>query len=189
MRAREPGRSRHQPRDPVPGGPVLRVAAYRFLATFRRRWGGYLALAVLIGLVGGVAMAAVTAARRTDASYPKLLASTNPSDLTVEPFTTPNYAPGFIRQLARLPHVSGTAVTVPLTAATISPRGTLGTVLLAHVQLTAPVADPGGLYSGQDRMTITAGRRADPARPDEVVATSDAAALLHLHVDRECRSC
>ena len=37
-------------------GPVLRVAWYRFRATFRRRLGGYLTLAVLIGLVGGVAI-------------------------------------------------------------------------------------------------------------------------------------
>ncbi len=77
----------------------------------RRRWSGYLGLAVLIGLVGGVAMGSVVAARRTDAPThrrtdapnPKFLASTNPSDLVVQPFTTPAYSPGFVRQLARLP--------------------------------------------------------------------------------------
>ena len=83
------------------------MAWYRFRATFRRRWPGYLALAVLIGLVGGVALGSVTAARRTDASYPKFLASTNPSDLVVQPFTKTNYSPGFLRQLARLPQVAG----------------------------------------------------------------------------------
>ena len=46
-------------------GPVLRVAWYRFRATFRRRWAGYLTLALLIGLVGGLAMGSVVAARRT----------------------------------------------------------------------------------------------------------------------------
>ena len=55
--------------------------------------GGYLALAVLIGLVGGVAMASVVAARRTDSSYPEFLASTNPSDLIVQPSTPPPYSP------------------------------------------------------------------------------------------------
>ena len=169
------------------GGALPRVAWYRLRATFWRRLGGYLALAMLIGLVGGVAMASVTAARRTDASYPKFLAGTNPSDLVVQPFTTPAYAPGFVRELARLPHVRGAAVAVPLTAATITPGGKPATVLLAHVQLTAPVAGPGGLYSGQDRVTITAGRRANPARPDEVVATPDAAALLHLRVGSRVR--
>ena len=97
---------------------------------------------MLIGLVGGVAMASVVAARRTDSSYPKFLASTNPSELVVQPFTTPSYSPGFVRQLARLPHVAGAAVAVPLTAATLTRSGHLGTVLLAHVQLAATVGGP-----------------------------------------------
>jgi hypothetical protein len=159
-----------------------RVARYRLRATFSRRWGGYLGLVVLIGLIGGVAMGAEVAARRTDASYPRFLASTNPSDLVVQPFTDPAYAPGFVRELARLPHVEGVATAVPFTAATVTRSGKLGTVLLAHVQLAASLAGAGGLYSSQDKITITAGRRPDPDRGDEVVATPDAAALLHLHV-------
>ena len=168
-------------------GPVLRVARYRVRATFRRRWGGYLAAALLIGLVGGVAMASMIAARRTDASYPKFLASTNPSDLVVQPFTKPAYSAGFVRQLAGLAHVQGAAVAVPFTAVTLTSRGTPGTVLLAHVQLAASLASPHGLYAGQDRVTITAGRSADPGRPDEVVASPDAAALLRLHVGSQLR--
>ncbi len=168
-------------------GPVLRMAWYRFRATFRRRWAGYLALALLIGLVGGIAMGSVVAARRTYASYPKFLASTNPSDLVVQPFTKPAYSPGFVRQLIALPHVLGAAVAVPFTAATLTPRGQPGTILLAHVQLEASLASPHGLYSGQDRVTIVRGRSANPARPDEVVASPDAAALLHLHVGSRLR--
>jgi hypothetical protein len=76
---------------------------------------------------------------------------------------------------------------VPLTAATLTPGGNLGTVLLAHVQLAGTLAGADGLYSAQDRMTIVAGRRADPARPDEVVATPVAVALLHLHVGSQVR--
>jgi hypothetical protein len=180
MRAQKADLTRPVPPGPGRRGAVLRMAAYRFPATFRRRWGGYLALAVLIGLVGGVAMGSVVAARRSDSSYPTFLAGTNPSDLVVQPFTRPNYAPGFVRQLARLPHVAGAAVAVPLTAVTITSRGRPGTVLLAHVQLAATVAGSGGLYAGQDRMTIVRGRRANPARADEVVATPDAAAALRL---------
>ena len=141
--------------EPARHSALPRVAWYRLRATFGRRVRGYLALAVLIGLAGGVAMASVTAARRTDASYPEFLASTNPSDLVVQPFTRPAYAPGFARQLARLPHLRGVAVAVPLTAATLTPGGKLGTVLLAHVQLIAPAAAD-GLFSAQDRVMITA---------------------------------
>jgi len=153
---------------PPARGALGRLAWYRFRVTFPRRWGGYLALAVLTGLVGGVAMGSMVAARRTDASYPKFLASTNPSDLVVEPFTKTNYSPGFLRQLARLPHVTGVAAAVPLTAATLTPSGKPGTVLLAHVQLAGTLAGADGIFSAQDRMTIVRGRAADPARPDEV---------------------
>ena len=163
------------------------MAWYRLRATFRRRWAGYMALILLIGLVGGIAMASVVAARRTYASYPRFLASTKPSDLVVQPFTQPQYSPGFVRQLARLPQVRGIAVAVPFTAVTLTPHGKIGTVLLAHVQLAASLGAPHGLYSSQDRVTILRGRKADPARPDEVVASPDAAALLHLHVGSHLR--
>ena len=62
---------------------ILRVAWYRFRATFGRRWPGYLAIVLLIGLIGGTAMASIAAARRTQASFATFLASTNPSDLSV----------------------------------------------------------------------------------------------------------
>ncbi len=55
------------------------------------------------------------------------------------------------------------------------------------MQLAASLAGPHGLYSGQDQVTITAGRKANPARPGEVVASPDAAALLHLHVGSHIR--
>ncbi|HEX9547391.1 MAG TPA: hypothetical protein VF942_08640, partial [Acidimicrobiales bacterium] len=61
---------------------VLGIARYRFGVTLARRWGGYLALVLLIGLVGGIALASIAAARRTQSSFPSFLASTNPADLT-----------------------------------------------------------------------------------------------------------
>src|SRR5207344_2700574 len=64
---------------------VVREASYRFRACFRGRWGGYVVLLLLIGVVGGVAMAAVAGARRTQSSFPAYLASTNPAD--VQAFT------------------------------------------------------------------------------------------------------
>src|ERR1022692_2391527 len=88
------------------GRQVLQVAWYRFRATFGRRRGGYLALVLLIGLAGGVALGSAAAARRTDSSFPVFLASTNPSDLSVE-YASPSYAglPAFARAVTHLPHV------------------------------------------------------------------------------------
>jgi FtsX-like permease family len=162
-------------------GSVLHVAWYRFRATLRRRLAGYLGLAALIGLIGGVALASVTAARRTDSSYPRFLASTNPSDLIVQPGTTPDYAPQFLAQLARLPHVRRVGNGVVLEAARLEPDGAPATYFLGNgnVQL---VAGLNGLFSRQDRVTILQGQMADPARANEIVVSPGAAADLGLHV-------
>src|ERR1700691_3536335 len=89
----------------VVGISVLTVPWYRFRATLGRRWPAYLAIALLIGLVGGVAMASIAGARRTESSYPTFLAGTNPSDLLVQPSTSVSCTSGFIFQIDRLPHV------------------------------------------------------------------------------------
>jgi hypothetical protein len=160
-------------------GQAVRVAWYRFRATFRRRWGGYLALTVLIGLVGGVAMGSMIAARRTYSSYPKFLAGTNPSDLIVQPTTNPGGGPAFAAQLARLPHVRKLEIAESYNAATLTPAGRVGTILITQVEL---VASADGMFSDLDRVTITDGRAANPARPDEIVASPEAVTLLGLHV-------
>jgi hypothetical protein len=168
-------------------GATLLVAWYRFRATLRRRWAGYVGLAVLTGLVGGVALAAVTAARRTDSSYPGFLASTNPSDLIVQPGTSPGYAPQFLAQLARLPHVRHVGNSVVLEAARLRPDGTPTEYFLGNGNVQF-VADVNGLFYTQDRVTIIRGRMADPARADEIVVSRAAAAQLGLHVGSHLRT-
>ena len=49
------------PGTPGVSGHVLGVARYRFRATLGRRWGSYLTLVLLIGLVGGLGMGAIAA--------------------------------------------------------------------------------------------------------------------------------
>src|SRR5215471_11936275 len=89
---------------------VFRVAWYRFRCTWGERWTGYLALVLLIGLVGGLAIGSLAAARRTQAAFPAYLASTNPSDLTVLSGLygvsgSSGYDPARLDKLATLPHV------------------------------------------------------------------------------------
>ena len=60
---------------------VLRVAWYRFRTTFRHRLGGFLTIALLLGVIGGIAMGSMAGARRTESSFSTFLASTNPSNL------------------------------------------------------------------------------------------------------------
>ena len=45
----------------------------RLRAELRRQWRGLLALAVLLGVIGGIALTAAAGARRTDTAYPRFL--------------------------------------------------------------------------------------------------------------------
>jgi hypothetical protein len=169
---------------------VLRFAWYRLQATFGRRWVDYLAVVLLIGLIGGVAMGAVAGARRTESSFPTYLASTNPSTVMVfAGFNNPNlgvttgYDSGVIRRIAHLPLVTHSATSV----------GFDGNIDLTAVTGVHPHYFPGetppefiggldGEYSTQDRVTLVVGRLSDPKRPDEAVMDAQAAKELGLHV-------
>ena len=171
--------------------PAAYLAWYRLRATLRHRLGGYLALAVLVGLIGGVALASVTAARRTQSSYPDYLASTNPSSLILQPNTDLNVSTAaqayaiykeMLSRLRHLPHVTGLATADAVNATMLTRSGGYGPVLFTQVQL---VTSSNGMFTHQDRLTVTEGHRA--VRPDQVVATSRAAAVLHLHVGSKLR--
>jgi hypothetical protein len=55
----------------------------RLRADLRTRWRGLLGLALLLGLIGGVALTAAAGARRTDTAYSRLLGWANASPVTV----------------------------------------------------------------------------------------------------------
>jgi hypothetical protein len=159
----------------------MAVAWYRFTATFGRRWGGYLAIVLLIGMIGGIAMASVAAARRTQSSYPAFLASTNPSDLTMTVYSTSSGAAGpsltaEIARLADVRHVDS------LVTPTFFPLTSHGAPRLDVANVVVSVGSIDGMMLDQDRLAVVEGRRADQNRADEIMMTSGAANLLHVHV-------
>lgn len=165
----------------------LRPSWYCFTATFRRRRGGYLAVVVLVGLLGGLAMASVAAARRTASSPSVFVASITPSDLVgvsgvLNPIlgSTSGYDEANVRAIRRLPHVEDVE---SLSGIDFLPLDSKGAPLYAP-NFYPPSAGNGygsvdGLYFHQDRVVVTAGRMADERRADELMLTSDAAAALH----------
>ena len=157
---------------------VLPVAWYRFRATFARRWGGYLSVVLLIGLVGGIAMASIAGGRRTQSSYPTFLASTNPSDMTVSVYA-PNSPSGAVTPLtariARLPGVKRVRDLVSLDFVPLAPNGTPRLNTLNDLLVLA--SSDGGFFD-QDRPGILQGRQAAPDNPHEIVMTANAARLL-----------
>jgi ABC-type antimicrobial peptide transport system permease subunit len=172
---------------------VFRVATYRLRATFGRRWTGYLAIVLLIALLGGLAMGSIAAARRTQSSFPTFLASTNPSALYVPTASwqpgSPNSAgtdPSVTPSLLRLPRVRGAEDEYSINAQPVgrngypvpSPNkgGSLGISILN---------DDGsidGELSDQDRLTAISGRLADPKRANEIDVSSVVAQALRVHV-------
>jgi hypothetical protein len=172
---------------------LLRVAFYRFRATFGRRWPGYATIILLTGLVGGLAMGAIAGARRTQSSFPVYVASTNPSQVQAfDAFIDPaikdyaGYYPARARAIAHLPHVKVAETDIGFDA---------NLVLLGHLQ-THP--EPGekppvfegstnGDFTKEDRVTLVEGRLADPARPDEMVMNAQAAHELGLHIGSTVR--
>jgi len=170
---------------------AVRVARFRFRANFHRRWGGYLAIALLIGLLGGLAMGAAAGARRTQSAYPAFLRSTHPSNLLVPTALygltsrTTGYDPAILRRLAHLPHVEHVAASGSLNASLVQANGK---EFIPH-EADAPAnfelstdASISGLYVDTDRVAISAGRMLDPRRANEFVVSAPVARLLGAHV-------
>ena len=152
------------------GADTFRVAWYRFRCTWSERWAGYLALVLLLGLLGGLAMGSVAAARRTQAAFPAYLASTKPSDLTVLTGLygvagSKGYDPAIIAKVAALPGVRH-----------VTSYEGLNVAVLGSGQNQQEEAGSQGLYGSldgeyftTDRVTVVQGRMADPGKTDEAV--------------------
>jgi hypothetical protein len=163
-------------------GRVLPVAWYRFRATLHRRRGGYLTVVVLVGLLGGVAMAAIAGARRTQSAFPAYLAATKASDLQFLAYGPSNLATTHLAgQLKRVPDVTDVASTPFLLMEQLGANGrpVPGASNTSNVQ---DLGSQGGMYFTQDRLTVAAGRMADPRRADEMVATAQAARISGWHL-------
>lgn len=149
---------------------AFRVAWYRFTRTLRRQWTGYLTITLLLGLVGGLAIGSVAAARRTQGAYPAYLAAANPSDLTVltgiaRSSGASGYDPAIIAKIAALPGVWHVASYAGLNVAILGANGQA----LAVPYVGGPL--PGSLdgeYFSTDRVTAVQGRLPDPSRADEI---------------------
>jgi len=143
---------------------VVRLA---LRADVRQRWQALLALAVLLGLVGGVVLTAAAGARRTDTAYPRLLAWSSSSQVEIVPQGTGTN--GFYQALAKVPQVEAMST------------GSLWQAMLPGaagrpVQLMSSY--DGALGLSVDRARVLAGQPYDPRKPgqamiDEVMAQTE----------------
>ena len=162
---------------------LFRVAWYRFRVSIGRRWSGYLAVVLLVGLLGGLAMGAISGARRTQSFFPSFLASTNPSDLLVSAYVPGAHrSPVLTNQFAHLPHVKHVADYVVLLVAALQPNGVPITSGILATGAAQTIGSADGLFFKQDRVTVVQGRMANPNRDDEFVADAVTAQAAGWHV-------
>jgi hypothetical protein len=146
---------------------------------------------LLVGLLGGLSLGAVAAARRTQSSYSTFLASTNPSQLRLgtavyDPSAglQTGYFPRFIKEIARLPHVRKVESAILLNAVPLfSKTGKIGSNGEPSPGLPTNLNTIGSLngeYFTMDRVAITKGHMANPNDPYDVVA--QASQTRHLKI-------
>jgi hypothetical protein len=156
----------------------MRVAWYWLRTNSARRWSNYLAIALIMGLVGGVAVGSLTAARRTQSSFQVFLQHTNPSDMSLL-----LYAPNQTAALSRLPFVKHVeAMSYNVFALPAGKAGAPRNLPAFESGDVVPIGSLNGEYFNQDKPAVVEGRMANPLSTNEFVLTAAAARLLDWHV-------
>ncbi len=165
---------------------ILETAWYRFRATFGRRWGGYLTVLVLIGLLSGLAMGAIAGARRTLASPSVYVASRNPFSFGIgtgvfdpEGGQNSGYDPNVIHALAHLPHVVAVASVSGLNMVILNNKGVPVPMDLSAGNGSGSID---GAYFTKNKASVVEGRMPNPDNPREFAVNAVVAQELHLHV-------
>jgi hypothetical protein len=164
---------------------TFEFAWYRFRATFARRWSAYLSVILLIGLTGGLAMASVAAARRTQSSYTTFLKSTNPSTLTMAIFGGNNgqlLGPNLTTNFEALRDVANVRTLNQGAAAPLTPLGAPRLDTLNDVNLCGTLD---GYPLKEDRLSALRGHLFNPKSLDEIELTASAARIWNVHVGQK----
>jgi ABC-type antimicrobial peptide transport system permease subunit len=143
-------------------------------AEFRARWAAWLALALVVGLAGGVVLTAAAGAQRTGTAFARLLQASDAADVSI---VANGNGQAYFRALARLPEVIGLARVVPDEVGYVSlvrPGG-------ARVpSIGADISADGKWGISVDRFKVLQGRMFRPGRADEVVIDPQLAAEYSL---------
>jgi hypothetical protein len=136
----------------------------------RRHWRGTIAVALLVGLVGGTALAALAGARRSAASLGRFQDTSRSSNLQ---FSVSTYRRRQLDALRSAPGVEGVGIAELLFIGPASQE-------LRHIQIAATVDRR--LGTEVDRPRVVAGRLANPEAVYEVNIGEGLAAQTHLRV-------
>ena len=157
------------------GGNPSTVALACWRPTLRGVWRQVLALALLAGLLGGVALGAVAGARRTNAAYERYLTAINASDVGVN---VPGQLPGMAATrpyelISSLPGVIAHAAYIGLSGVPLVHGKPDNSFLVNSLNGSLD-----GEYFSQDRATVLAGRLPPQGSTSTVVLTPAIAKAL-----------
>jgi hypothetical protein len=165
----------HLPDDPADlHNGAMRIAWYAARATWRSCWRTALAVALIGGLLGTVALGALAGARRTDSAYSRYLRSVNASDVLVD---VPGPVLPVIREVEHEPGALSTAAWLGLNGEPVI-DGKVDDSFLAD----AIDGSLDGEFYRLDKLTVLAGRLPPPSATNEIVLTPSMASLFHLTV-------
>ena len=172
----------------------LAVAWYCFRVTFRSHRRAYGVIALLLGLIGGLALASGAGARRTQSSYTSLLVAANTSQVEsltglINPLlgSTQGYNAALVDRIAHLPHVTAVASQVGLDVLPVSSADAPLNVPTFTASAGNGLGSVGGENFTMDRLSVVQGRLADPGRADEINMSSEVAPLVGWHVGQRIR--
>ena len=158
----------------------MTAVAYRFRAELRRRAVAWVGVGVVIGLAGGLVVALLAGARRTDTAYDRFLASHAAADAVLISGVPGvfDFAPIDLDAVAAMPDVADSALLRIFGVAGRTPDGTL----VSSDSISFAGDTSGRLGTEVNRFKVLDGRLADPGEPNEVVANFPAAEELSLSV-------
>jgi hypothetical protein len=149
----------------------------RTRAELRRRWRATVLLTMVVGLAGGVVLAAVAGARRTDSAMDRFLAYSHPTTLGVGGLD--------FRAVERLPQVADADQGAYMALTPSTPSGAPDPRALGSINPWAIVH--GRSLVTLDRPLLVRGRLPNPSRPLEVAVDETLAAKRQLELGHTLR--
>jgi hypothetical protein len=162
----------------------FRVAWYRFVATLRVRWSGYVTIVLLVGLLGGLSMASIAGARRTQSSFSTLLARANSSQLfgltgVYNPtIGQVGYSASLTKKIEHLRYVKDVASLIDMNLIVLNAKGAV--VLASEGQ--SFTGSLNGEQFTQDRVLITNGHLPDAKKVNQFAMDSATAKQFGFHL-------
>jgi ABC-type lipoprotein release transport system permease subunit len=154
----------------------------RARAELRTRYAAILSLALIVGVIGGVVIAAAAGARRTETAYPRFLRAEKAMDVVVDVTgRDPAAVDRVLNRVASLPQILDSGrITLAQGSLLIPGRRKPGNVF--------PIVSLDGRFGFSiNRPKILRGRMLDPRSTDEIVPSSAVASDLGLNVGETVR--